>query len=637
MRNKCITNCMLAVTVVFLLCMMYSCANIASPNGGPYDETPPKFIRSTPSPNQTNFKGQKIELVFDEIVQLDKPMENVIITPPQVQLPIVKAAGNKVIVELKDSLKPNTTYTIDFTNSISDNNEKNVFENYSFAFSTGDKIDSLEVAGVLLNAENLEPMPGITIGLHSNLDDTAFVKTPFDRISRTNERGHFVIRNVASGTYRVYALNDVNRDYKFDQPGEDIAFLDSLVVPAFYADTRQDTIWKDTLTIDTIKTVAFTHFTPDDVVLRLFKENFERQYILKPERSVENRFTLRFNAPLDTIPIPVPLNFTPEQEEWFVVQPAEENKAVNFWLTDSTVWKRDTLEVEVTYPKSDSLNVLQPQTDTLRLVIRNRPKEKKKKKKDDEPEPIIFLNMNVDAPGKMDIFDTISITFDEPVLDLKKEMFKLEMKEDSTYTEVDFDFFPDTLNSLNYFIKRRWEYDQSFRLQVDSATIFSVYDKWNNKYTGDFSIKTEDEYGHLYLNTTGIDSLAFVELLDKSDNPVRKSRVKNGGALFMDLKPDKYYARIILDKNGNGKWDTGNYADKQQPEEVYYYPGVIEVMQNWKVTQTWDVKGKPVDKQKPLDITKNKPKEKTKKHRDYKNEGRSSGSSSSGSMRIPGF
>lgn len=237
----------------------------------------------------------------------------------------------------------------------------------------------------------------------------------------------------------------------------------------------------------------------------------------------------------------------------------------------------------------------------------------------------------------MDIFDTISITFDEPVLDLKKEMFKLEMKEDSTYTEVDFDFFPDTLNSLNYFIRRRWEYDQSFRLQVDSATIFSVYDKWNNKYTGDFSIKTEDEYGHLYLNTTGIDSLAFVELLDKSDNPVRKSRVKNGGALFMDLKPDKYYARIILDKNGNGKWDTGNYADKQQPEEVYYYPGVIEVMQNWKVTQTWDVKGKPVDKQKPLDITKNKPKEKTKKHRDYKNEGRSSGNSSSGNMRIPGF
>lgn len=625
---------MLAIATLFMLCMMYACANMASPNGGPYDEAPPKYVRSTPSPNQTNFRGKKIEIEFDELVQLDKPMENVIITPPQVQLPVVKAAGNKIIVELKDTLKPNTTYTIDFTNAISDNNEKNVFENYSFAFSTGDKIDSLEVAGTLLNAENLEPMPGITIGLHSNLEDSAFVKLPFDRISRTNEKGEFVIRNVATGTYRVYALNDVNRDYKFSQPGEDIAFLDSLVVPSFYADVRQDTLWKDTLTIDTIKTVHYTHFTPDDVILRLFKEKFERQYILKPERTVENRFTLRFNAPLDTIPIPVPLNFTPEQEEWFVTQPIEENKAVNFWLTDSTVWKRDTLQIALTYPKSDSLNILQPQTDTLKLVLRNRPKEKKKKKKD-EPEPIVFLNMNIDAPGKMDIFDTVSISFDEPVLDLKKEMFKLEMKEDTLWKEVDFEFFQDSLNSLNYFINRRWDYDQSFRLQVDSAAIFSVYDKWNNKYSGEFSIKTKDEYGNLFFKIENVNSPAFVELLDKSDNPVRKSTVKNGGALFMDLKPDKYYARITLDENNNNEWDTGKYANKLQPEEVYYYPGVVEVIQNWNVTQNWDIKSTPLNRQKPLEITKNKPKEKAKKHRDYKNEGRSS-SSSTGGMRLPG-
>ena len=228
---------------------MYSCANMASPNGGPYDETPPKFISSLPAPNQTNYKGKKVEILFDELVQLDKPSENVIITPPQMQLPVIRAAGKKVVVELKDTLKENTTYTIDFTNSISDNNEKNVFENFSFAFSTGDVIDTLEVSGILLNAENLEPMPGITIGLHKNLEDSAFVKLPFDRTSRTNDKGQFTIRNISPGSYRIFGLNDVNRDYKFDQPGEEIAFNDSIIIPSLELTTRQDTLWKDSLTI----------------------------------------------------------------------------------------------------------------------------------------------------------------------------------------------------------------------------------------------------------------------------------------------------------------------------------------------------------------------------------------------------
>ncbi|MDR1937176.1 MAG: Ig-like domain-containing protein, partial [Tannerellaceae bacterium] len=231
---------------LLLLALVYSCANIGMPNGGPYDELPPKFVSSKPAPSQLNYKGKTIEILFDELIQIDKPTENVIITPPQKQLPVIRPSGRKAVVELKDTLLENTTYTVDFTNSISDNNEKNVLENFSFAFSTGDVLDSLEVSGYLLNAENLEPMPGITIGLHKNLDDTAFVKEVFMRTSRTNDRGKFVIRNIAPGTYRIFALNDKNRDYKFDQPGEEIAFCDSLIVPTFEFTTRQDTLWKDT-------------------------------------------------------------------------------------------------------------------------------------------------------------------------------------------------------------------------------------------------------------------------------------------------------------------------------------------------------------------------------------------------------
>ena len=560
-----------------------------------------------------------------------------IITPPQMELPVIRSAGKKAVIELKDTLKPNTTYTIDFTNSISDNNEKNVFENFSFAFSTGDIIDTLEVSGVLLNAENLEPMPGITIGLHNNLEDSAFVKLPFVRTSRTNDKGQFTIRNITPGTYHIFALNDVNRDYKFDQPGEDIAFLDSVIVPSFELTTRQDTTWKDSLTIDTIRTVGYTRFFPDNIELRLFKEKFERQYMVKPERPDEKYFTLRFNTKLDTVPVPVPINFTPEDSTWYFVQQTEGGTAVNYWLADSTVWKQDTLQVQVSYPKSDSLNILRPQTDTVQLVLRRRPAEKKKKKKKDEPDPIVFLGMQVDAPSSMDLFDTISVTFNEPVLDINKEMFFLDQKIDTVWNTVDFDFFPDSTNSLNYFIRRPWKYGEEYRIEVDSAAIHSLYGKWNDFFTGEFKIKKEDEYGYLYLNINGVDTTAFVELLSSGDAPVRKAKVKDGGVLFMDLKPDKYYARIVIDTNGNGVWDTGNYIEKRQPEEVYYSPKMYEIMQNWQVEETWNVNSTPLAKQKPLEITKNKPKEATKKKRNYKDESQQSSprNNSGGNMGMP--
>ena len=622
---------------MLLLTVIYSCANIGSPNGGPYDETPPKFVSSTPVPNQINYTGKKIEILFDELIQIEKPSENVIITPPQMELPVIRSAGKKAVIELKDTLKPNTTYTIDFTNSISDNNEKNVFENFSFAFSTGDIIDTLEVSGVLLNAENLEPMPGITIGLHNNLEDSAFVKLPFVRTSRTNDKGQFTIRNITPGTYHIFALNDVNRDYKFDQPGEDIAFLDSVIVPSFELTTRQDTTWKDSLTIDTIRTVGYTRFFPDNIELRLFKEKFERQYMVKPERPDEKYFTLRFNTKLDTVPVPVPINFTPEDSTWYFVQQTEGGTAVNYWLADSTVWKQDTLQVQDSYPKSDSLNILRPQTDTVQLVLRRRPAEKKKKKKKDEPDPIVFLGMQVDAPSSMDLFDTISVTFNEPVLDINKEMFFLDQKIDTVWNTVDFDFFPDSTNSLNYFIRRPWKYGEEYRIEVDSAAIHSLYGKWNDFFTGEFKIKKEDEYGYLYLNINGVDTTAFVELLSSGDAPVRKAKVKDGGVLFMDLKPDKYYARIVIDTNGNGVWDTGNYIEKRQPEEVYYSPKMYEIMQNWQVEETWNVNSTPLAKQKPLEITKNKPKEATKKKRNYKDESQQSSprNNSGGNMGMP--
>lgn len=633
MKNKQKTRILFLAALLSVI--LYSCANIGSPNGGPYDEQPPKFIGSVPAPNAVNYKGKTVDIFFDELIQIESPSQNVIITPPQKELPIIKASGKKAHIELLDTLLENTTYTIDFGSYLTDNNEKNPLENFSFAFSTGDVLDSLEVSGFLLNAENMEPMPGITIGVHSDLADSAFVKKRFVRTSRTNDRGRFVIRNLAPGTYRIYALNDVNRDYRFDQPGEDIAFTDSLIVPSFEFASRRDTLWKDSVTIDTIKTIGYTRFMPDNIELRLFKEKFERQYISKPKWEDERFFTLAFNAPLDTLPVPRPLNFEPAMDKWYVAQPSDGNKSVNIWLIDSTVYKRDSLSFELTYPKSDSLNILRPQTDTFDLAIRRRPAPKKKKLKEGETEPIEFIGLNIDAPSSMDIFDTVTVDLDAPVLDLKKEHFYLDMMVDSVWQPVDFDFYQDSANILRYYISRKWKYGEEYHIEVDSASIYNVYGKFNNGFKTEFKIKTEDSYGHLFINIIGADTTAYVELLNSSDQPVRHSRVKNGGALFMDLKPDKYFVRLVVDSNGNDKWDTGNYAEKRQPEKVYYSPKIYTIMQNFEVEETWDINAAPADKQKPLDITKNKPKELTKKKRNYKDEGKAQ--KSSNSSGIPGM
>ena len=602
-----------------------ACANIAGPNGGPYDEKPPRFVSSTPPPLQTNYTGRRVEIVFDELIQVEKPSQNVVIAPPQKELPSIQIIGRKIRVELKDTLRPNTTYTIDFGNSIADNNEKNPIGHFSFAFSTGDVIDSLEVAGVLLNAENLEPMPNIVVGLHANPADTAFTRLPFDRTSKTDDRGRFTIRNIATGTYRIYALADANRDYRFDQPGEAIAFLDSTVTPTFRFATRQDTTWKDSVTVDTIRTVHYTHFLPDNVVLRLFKETAQRQYMLRPGRDRADLFTLHFNAPLDTLPTVTLLDDAPRRSApWFLTQTMAGRTAVRYWITDSAVWQRDTVHLRVDYLKSDSTNTLQPQTDTIHLAWRKPRARRKSKDGGNKPErrPLVFQS---NASGVVEVTDTVSFLFEEPMADLRREDFRLEQQEDTTWTAVDFTLEQDSLDLLKYNLRHAWTYGTNYRVAVDSARLRSLYGRTNDAYESSFSIRKREEYGHLYINIEGIDTTAFVELLNTSDEPLRRVRVKHGGVLFANLKPDTYYARLTVDTNANDRWDTGDYATHRQPEVVYYSPKAYAIRANWEIEETWAPKALPLDRQKPIAITKNKPKDETPKKRNYKDEGRSTG------------
>lgn len=594
--------------------IVLSCASMGSPSGGDYDFDPPKVLSSRPTPNETFVKSGKVQIVFDELVQIEKPMEKVIVTPPQRNFPIIRAQNNKVIVELKDTLIANTTYTIDFTDAIVDNNEKNALEDFALSFSTGAVVDTLSISGKVLAADNLEPVSGIYVGIHSNLSDTAFTTLPFKRISRTNELGKYSIKGIAPGEYKIYALDDVNRDYKYDNPGEAIAFLDKIIVPSVEAAVRQDSVFnlKD-LSFDTIKTVHYTKFLPDDIVLRSFTSDFKRQYLQKHERLTEDVISIYFGAPtampkIEALDIPKPIT------DWSVLERTAGNDTLKFWITEKAIAAMDTLSLKVSYNMTDSLNKLQYVTDTLNFISRTKKKVKDDKKKDKDEE-VTFLTLTTDIAQLFDVYKDINIEFDYPVKDFEKNKIFVQYQADSTYSNVDYVLEKDSLNPRKYRIQNKWIPGGQYRFVVDSATLHSYTGLWNDKQEVLFKVKTLDQYGSLDINIYNLpDSMpAFVELLDKSDKPVYRATVKDDIASFVYLNPGIYYARIILDANGNGRWDPGDYSEMREPEMVNYYPKTFEIRAFWDITEDWDLGTLPLDKQKPLDITKNKPKDDEKR------------------------
>ena len=438
--------------VLLLVIVAYSCANIGTPDGGPYDETPPKFMGGTPQLRAVNVKSQKFELEFDEFIKLEKPSEKVVISPPQLEQPEIKVVGRKVVGELLDTLKESTTYTIDFSDAIVDNNEGNPMGHFTYTFSTGASIDTMEVSGTVLEASNLEPIKGIQVGLHKDLADSAFTVKAFDRVSRTDSRGRFSIRGVAPGKYRIYALKDGNQNYLFDSKSEMIAFSDSIIIPSSMPSTRQDTLWKDSLTIDTIKTVNYTRYLPDDVMLRAFKEENTRQYFVKSQRDKLNHFILTFSAKADTLPTLKGLNF--DERDAFIVETTPRNDSICYWIKDSLLYEMDTLAIQMDYLYTDTLDRLVPKTDTLYLANKltrekreqlakeeaeKKEKERKKQEKKGktvEPEKTPFLEMKVDAPSSFDIYKNVLLTFEEPVAKIDTSAIHMEVKVDTLWNEI---------------------------------------------------------------------------------------------------------------------------------------------------------------------------------------------------------
>ncbi len=610
----------MAVIAVAVGAIVAACASIGRPEGGPRDVTPPVYVKSNPRPGATRVTGTRITIDFDENVQLDDPGSKVVISPAQHTTPAISANGRRVTVDLRDTLVPNVTYTIDFADAIKDLNEGNVLDGFALDFATGDSIDTLRISGMVLEASSLEPAQGMLVGVYSAFTDTTLTTVPFERITKTNQLGQFTIRNLKAGHYHIFAVNDINRDYHWDR-SEDVAFYDTVLTPSAMTVQVTDTLESSEGT-DSIVVRDATRFLPDDVLLTWFNEEYKSQYLADNARPERNKITMRFGAPADSLPILRLINTHRSGDEisrWSVLEASVGLDTLTYWITDTTLIANDSLLVEARYRRTDSLENLSWTTDTLRLFMR-KSKMKKPKKKDTEetdtmPKEIPSVVLKALGGSMQELNRPFGFAAATPIVEFDTAGVHLETMIDSVWYSL-----PRPAISLQrpgdpmkYIAEYKWDEDTHYRLTIDSAAMTDLYGLTNRPFSQEFNTKKLSDYSSIRFVIEGLPagSPAIVELLNTSDKPVATAPVERGEALLSYLNSGTYYARLYIDADSSATYTTGSIALSRQPEETYYYPRKINLKKNWDIEQTWNIYDQPLDLQKPYEIKKNKPKNNT--------------------------
>lgn len=643
-----------------LVMMLWACANVGNPEGGPYDMDPPRLVQARPAHMELNVKQGRIKLTFDEYIKLSQ-QDKVIVSPPQTTPPNMAAVGKSINIRLQDSLRPNTTYSIYFDDAVVDNNEDNPLENFAYTFSTGPTIDSMQISGVVLDAYTLEPVGGVVLGAY--LDeagvDSAVLTRAFPFASKTNKMGLFTIRGLKDSTYRVYALKDDDNDYRYRPDAEGFAFdglvhrtskLDSLRTDTIKIDSivRRDTLWRDSLV-----TYGHTYYYPDNLVLRYYQPMDRRQGIERHYR----KDTLSLHIDYYTKPSEEPRVRSldlPDLPFDSLFYTSTQERSTAYWVRHRELMGRDSIRLEVSYMRTDSLLHLQQATDTL---VFHKPKVRAKphRKQEKEPNPFTLTLSGARGVVAETLRDSLILTSSLPIAQFPEGAIRLEHAVDSAQFEpLSFALEPaQTPMSVSLLFTRA--YGAKYRLRIDSAALHSIYGHACDSVYFEQKTQPEAELGQLQVAISGLEGRLMVELLDKSgsvllaqqavatdslpqpstapqDSMLTKlldrgapqttdtlaSEIAKSGyrVEFVDLKPSDYYLRLYVDTNGDGQWTAGLYPSRQ-PEMMYYSPASYSVKKGFTTSEAWKPLATPLDKQKPEALRKVKPE--TKKERVDKN------------------
>lgn len=597
--------------VVAAALLLAACASIGRPEGGPRDMTPPVMVSSTPAPGSVNVCNGRIDIVFDENITLDDPMNKIVVSPPQKKQAQISSNGRRVRITLRDTLRDSTTYTVDLADAVRDLNEGNILDGLAIDFSTGPSIDTLMISGIVFEGRTLEPAQGMIVGVYSTpVADTALTTLPMERITKTNALGRFTIRNLKPGSYRVFAINDLNHDFHWDR-SEDIAFLDRDISPSTMAIEVTDT-FTDAAGNDSLVTRPATRFLPDDILLTWFNESYKPLYLVKHERPDARRLTLEMSTRSDSLPQLTLLNTVragARLDREAVLQSSPGLDSLTYWLRDTTLIGSDTLKIAARYLHTDTLDNITFTTDTLTFALRQAKKKKKRDEETDSVPKLEFVNIGISSRQPQDLNIPLLFETSAPTASIDSTGFRIEELVDSVWMPVAarIPSPPDSLQPMRLLTEMTWKPKTKYRVTIDSLAVTDIYGNHNRPFVQEVSTHAIEDYAALFFNIgdLGPDS-AIVELLT-SDKPVRLEPVRNGVATFEYVTPGAYYARLFIDRNHNGRWDTGSVADTLQPEDVFYFSKKLNLKKNWDVEQQWNIYETPVDLQKPEDIKKNKP------------------------------
>jgi len=552
------------------------CANPVSPTGGPKDVDPPQVVKSDPPNNSVFFNKEKIIITFNEFVKLKNPNQQVLISPPLDEMPDFKIRGKSVIISLNSELKENSTYSIFFGDAIVDITEDNPLSNYVFAFSTGSVIDSLSLGGAVASAFDLKPQEGVFVMLYFPQNDTIPTDSlPYlirpDYITKTNKEGFFQLRNLKSQSFKLFALKDVNSNYLFDQPNEEIAFLDSLIMPEMIVFPEPDSAAKDTLTSDSLKMRKLYQYFHQ---LPLFTQFDSVQRILQKEVVSQSKFRLIFRYPVIK-PRVEALNIE-TGDDWKVECLNKRKDTLLVWVKDKSI---DTLDVVV----SDRDSIL----DTTQFVLSKVAGDKKKKvKKKEEVANRLVLSAN--AKGRtIELGPPLILTFVNP---LKRSDFSNVFFVAGNDTLTGAPFVKDDSLGLNWRLDYNLIENTGYEFIFPDSSLYDIYDLTNDSLQMAFKVKQLSDYGNIYLDLT-FEKEAFpyiVQLIDPKEAVLREVYAEKPGKVeFKLLSPGKYRLKAIQDCWKNRKWDTGDYLKKRQPENVIYFPAEIQVRANWDIEESW--------------------------------------------------
>ncbi len=538
------------ISIWIIAFLVASCATVVKPTGGPRDMSPPEILNVSPKNGITGMQSKKIEIEFDEYVILDKLNEQLVVSPPMPEKPKVKIKGKKVVIDLPDSLNPNTTYSIFFGNAIVNYKEKIPAENVEYVFSTGNHLDSLFIEGHVINAEDASPAEETFVMLYPKNADSAIYKEKPYYLAKVRPGGYFRLSSLADGEYQLYALQDLNSNYHFDQVDEKLAFLDSLVVPYTFE-----------LHMDDSSGVAHKHL-PEPLRLNLFCPIPKKQDVVSHKAIWQNQAEFIFRKPVKNVEIR-PLNHK-VKEGWALYQYGKQRDTLHTWFRSLP---KDTFAVEI----KENGKVL----DTLTLKY--------------NPREVKTLEYKSNTRNGMDFFKPISLSFKNPVQKIDaSRIFVIHHKEGSD------DTLKTKLKCLNPEFKTRFEveYDtketQSYSLFIPDSVIYDIYGHSHDTIAKKFSTAAARSYGSLKIQIDyhGKHPM-FIELLRDGKKVATFTAKHNMEVEYPYLPPGQYTMKAVEDRNDNGRWDTGDQDKRRQPEKVIHLGKSIHVKANWDITHKW--------------------------------------------------